>query len=52
MIYSALCRPGVTTERQVAKMTGLSLQQVEEGIQSLLARYYIHTLPSSGYIVR
>jgi hypothetical protein len=47
----ALCRPGITSDQQIATATGQSPLQVEEAIQTLLSRYYIHILPSGGYMV-
>ena len=51
-VYAALRRPGVATDRQVAAETGLTPDRVRAALQSLPARYYIHQLPSGGYIVR
>jgi hypothetical protein len=51
-IYTALCKPGTWTEGAVAMATDLTPEEVREGLQGLLARYYIHVLPAGEYIVR
>jgi hypothetical protein len=51
-VYAALCRPGVSTREQVAAATGLAPATVDLALRSLLARFYIHALPSGEYVVR